>query len=152
MSADRAPAPSSPSSPSTADLVNQATGQITALVRDEIALAKLEMGTKAKQAGVAGAMLGSSLILARCGLILAWILLLVALANVWPLWLAVAVPMLGAFALAGLLAGIGKRRLARAVPPVPAETSASVQTDLRLVQESAHEGRQPHRALDRKSR
>lgn len=138
MSADRA---ATPSAMSAAELVNQAAGQISALVRDELALAKLEMETKARQAGVAGALLGASLVLARCGLTLAWALLVVALANVWPLWLAVAVPMAGAFAAAGALALAGKRRLGRAVPPVPTEAAESVLTDLRVVQESTHEGR-----------
>jgi uncharacterized membrane protein len=39
------------------------------------------------------------------------VLLVVVLANVWPLWLAVLVPMAGAFLVAGVLAMLGKRRL-----------------------------------------
>jgi hypothetical protein len=122
-------------------LVTEAAGQISALVRDELALARSEMQAKARQAGVAGAMLGTSLVLARCGLVLVWVLLVVALANVWPLWLAVAVPMAGAFALAAVLALAGKRRLGRAVPPVPTEATDSVRTDLQVVRQAAHEGR-----------
>lgn len=138
MSTDRSTASSQPSA---ADLVTEAAGQISALVRDELALARSEMQAKARQAGVAGAMLGTSLVLARCGLVLVWVLLVVALANVWPLWLAVAVPMAGAFALAAVLALAGKRRLGRAVPPVPTEATDSVRTDLQVVRQAAHEGR-----------
>jgi uncharacterized membrane protein YqjE len=131
----------SPSHTSTAGLVNDAAAQVSRLVHDEIALAKLEMQTKAKRLGVAGGLLATALLLARIGLFLAWVLVVVALANVWPLWLSVAVPMAGAFLVAGVLALIGRRRLATATPPVPTEASESVRRDLRLAQDAIHEGR-----------
>lgn len=131
----------SPAHASTAGLVGEATTQISRLVHDELALAKLEMRTKAKSMGVAGALLASAVVLARIGLLLAWALLVVALANVWPLWLAVAVPMVGAFVVAGLLALVGKQRLAKATPPVPVEVSESIRTDLHVAQDAVHEGR-----------
>lgn len=126
---------------STADLVSDAAAQISRLVRDELALAKLEMQEKAKQMGVAGGMFGAALVLARIGFVLAWVLLVVALANVWPLWLAVLVPMAGAFVIAGVLALVGKSRLKSAPVPVPTEASRSIRADLRTVQEAIHEGR-----------
>ena len=126
---------------STARLVNDAATQVSRLVHDEIALAKLEMRSKAKKGGVAGALLASALLLAAAGLVLAWVLLIVALANVWPLWLAVIVPMGGAFVVAGLLALVGKRHLAAASPPMPTETTKSVRADLQLAQSAVHEGR-----------
>ncbi|ACU75397.1 protein of unknown function DUF1469 [Catenulispora acidiphila DSM 44928] len=127
---------------STAELVNDATAQMSRLVHDELALAKLEMQIKAKRLGTAGALLASALLLARIGLVLAWTLVVVALANVWPLWLAVAVPMAGAFLVAGVLALVGKKRLAKGVPPVPTEAAESVREDLRRAQDAFHEGRQ----------
>jgi hypothetical protein len=69
------------------------------------------------------------------------VLLVVVLANVWPLWLAVLVPMAGAFLVAGVLAMLGKRRLKAATPPAPTEASLSVRTDLRTAQEAIYEGR-----------
>lgn len=126
---------------STADLMSDAAAQISRLVHDELALAKLEMQTKAKQAGLAGGLLGAALVLARIGFVLAWVLLIVALANVWPWWLAVFVPMIGAFAVAGVLALVGRSRLKAATPPVPTEATQSVQTDLRTAQETIQEGR-----------
>jgi peptidoglycan/LPS O-acetylase OafA/YrhL len=127
---------------STPNLMGDAVAQVSRLVHDEIALAKLEMQAKAKGVGVAGGMLATALVMARIGLVLAWVLLVVALANVWPLWLAVLVPMAGAFLVAGVLALLGKRRLKAATPPAPTEASQSVRTDLRSVQEAIHEGRQ----------
>jgi hypothetical protein len=61
---------------------------------------------------------------------------------VWPLWLAVFVPMVAAFAVAGLLALLGKARLKRAVPPVPTQATDSVATDLRAARDALHDGRQ----------
>jgi uncharacterized membrane protein YqjE len=130
----------SPAQPSTAELMNDAAAQISRLVHDEITLAKLEMQTKAKQMGFAAGLMASAMLLARIGLLLAWALVVVALANVWPLWLAVAVPMAGAFVLAGGAALLGRRRLAAATPPVPTEASESVRMDLRLAQDAVHEG------------
>lgn len=126
---------------STADLMSDAAAQISRLVHDELALAKLEMQTKAKQMGLAGGLLGAALVLARVGFVLAWVLLIVALANVWPWWLAVLVPMIGAFVVAGVLALVGRSRLKAASAPVPTEASQSVRTDLRTAQEAIHEGR-----------
>jgi membrane protein implicated in regulation of membrane protease activity len=136
------PTPSTPTAhTSTSDLMSDAAAQVSRLVHDEIALAKLEMQTKAKQMGVAGGLLGAALVLARIGFVLAWVLLVVALANVWPLWLAVAVPMAGAFVVAGVLALLGRRGLKAGTPPVPTEASQSVRTDLRSAQEAIQEGR-----------
>jgi hypothetical protein len=132
----------SPPHASTASLVNEAAGQISTLVHDELTLAKLEMQTKAKQMGLGSALLGGALLLSRVGLLLGWALLVVALANVWPLWLAVFVPMVAAFAVAGLLALLGKARLKRAVPPVPTQATDSVATDLRAARDALHDGRQ----------
>lgn len=135
-------APTPTAHTATSNLMSDAAAQVSRLVHDEIALAKLEMQTKAKGAGVAGGMLAGALVMARTGLVLAWVLLVVALANVWPLWLSVLVPMAGAFLVAGVLALLGKRRLKTATPPAPTEASQSVRTDLRSAQEAIHEGRQ----------
>lgn len=45
MSTERVTTPSTMSPPSTAESVNQTAGEISALVLDEIAPAKLEMGS-----------------------------------------------------------------------------------------------------------
>lgn len=126
---------------STAELMDRAAAQLSSLVHDEISLAKTEMAAKARTMGGAGALLGTALLMVRCGLVLAWVLLVVGLATVWPLWLAVAVPMGGALVLAAVLAELGKRRLAQAAPPAPTQTVASVTADLRTVRDAAQEGR-----------
>jgi hypothetical protein len=51
--------------------MSDAAAQVSRLVHDEIALAKLEMQAKAKGVGVAGGMLAAALMMARIGLVLA---------------------------------------------------------------------------------
>lgn len=64
--------PSTPTAhTSTSNLMSDAAAQVSRLVHDEIALAKLEMQAKAKGVGVAGGMLAAALMMARIGLVLA---------------------------------------------------------------------------------
>lgn len=119
-----------PSSASTADLVRQASEQISRLVRDELALARAEMTAKGKQAGLGAGLLsgGGALALYGLGALLAAAAL--GLDVVLPAWLAaliVAVVLLGS---AGVLALLGRTRVAKAVPPVPQEAAHSVRADI----------------------
>jgi hypothetical protein len=45
------------------------------------------------------------------------------------------------FIAAGVAALIGRRQLAAATPPVPSDTIASVEADVRAVKSAVHEGR-----------
>jgi hypothetical protein len=80
---------------STAERVSQAAAQVSTLVRDELALAKLELAEKGKRAGVAGGLFGGAAVLAAYGMGLLLTLAVVLLDVVWPLWLAVLVVMAG---------------------------------------------------------
>src|SRR4051794_31913998 len=88
----------------TPDLVSQATAQVSTLVRDELALAKLELAEKGKRAGLGGGLLGGAAVLALYGLGLLLTLAVVLLDLAWPLWLAVLVVMVVAFLAAGVAA------------------------------------------------
>ncbi len=126
---------------STGDLVQLAAAQISTLVRDELALAKSELVTKGKRAGIGGGLLGGAALLAVYGIGLTLALLVVGLAAVWPLWLAVLVVTLVVFAAAGIAALIGKRQLSAATPPVPSEAAASLAADIQTVKDAVAEGR-----------
>ncbi|MEV6851127.1 phage holin family protein [Actinoplanes sp. NPDC051411] len=126
---------------STADLVNQAAGQVSTLVRDELALAKLELAEKGKRAGLGGGLFGGAAVLGLYGLGLLLAVAVAALDLVWPLWLAALVVMVVVFAAAGIAALMGRRKLKAAAPPVPAETIANVGADVRTVKTSVREGR-----------
>ncbi len=129
-------------SASTADLISQASQQISTLVRDELALAKAELAEKGKRAGMGGGLLGGAGVLSLYGLGLLIALAVVALAIVWPAWLAVLVVTVVVFAVAALAALVGRRQLQRAVPPVPAEAAAGFAADVEALKSAMKEGRQ----------
>jgi uncharacterized membrane protein YqjE len=125
----------------TADLISQASQQISTLVRDELALAKVELAEKGKRAGVGGGLLGGAGLFALYGFGLLIALAVVALDLVWPAWLAVLVVMVVVFAIAGLAALIGRGQLQRAVPPKPEQAVASLTADVDTVKAAVKEGR-----------
>jgi uncharacterized membrane protein YqjE len=126
---------------STADLVSQATAQVSTLVRDELALAKAELAEKGKRAGLGGGLFGGAAVLALYGLGLLITLAVVLLHLVWPLWLAVPVVMVVVFAAAAVAALIGKQQLKSATPPVPSDAIAGVEADVQTVKTAGRDGR-----------
>jgi uncharacterized membrane protein YqjE len=128
-------------SSSTADLVSQAAAQISTLVRDELALAKLELTEKGKRAGVGGGLVGGAAVLGWFGLALLVTLAVVLLDLAWPLWLAVLVVMVVVFAAAAVAALLGRQKLKDAAPALPSDAVAGVQADIRTVKNAAQKGR-----------
>jgi hypothetical protein len=131
----------SPSAASTSELVSQAAAQISTLVRDELALAKLELTEKGKRAGIGGGLFGGAAALGLYGLGLLLALAVVLLDLAWPLWLALLVVLIVVLAAAGVAAVLGKQKLKAAVPPVPSDAVASTQADVRTVKNAVREGR-----------
>jgi uncharacterized membrane protein YqjE len=135
--------PGSPASDaSTADLVARASAQLSELVRDELALARMELVEKGRRAGLGGGLIGVAAVLGMYGLGLAVTLAVVALALVWPLWLAVLVVLLVVVVAAVGAALAGVRQLRRSAPPVPTEAMAGVAEDIETVTTAVREGRQ----------
>jgi uncharacterized membrane protein YqjE len=132
---------SPPPAASASDLVSQAAAQISTLVRDELALAKLELAEKGKRAGIGGGLFGGAAMLAAYGLGLLLTLAVVLLDLAWPLWLAVLVVLVVVFAAAGVAALLGKQKLKAATPPVPSAAVASAQADVQTVKNAVREGR-----------
>ena len=122
---------------STGELVKQLSEQVSSLVREEVKLAQLEMTRKGKQAGVGAGMLGGGGLIALYGLgcLIACAVLAISLALA--AWLAALIVGLVLLAVAGAAALAGKRRLQKAVPPVPAETVDSVKADVEQIKERA---------------
>ena len=132
---------SPPSTASTPDLVNQAAAQISTLVRDELALAKLELAEKGKRAGIGGGLFGGAAVLGLYGLGLLLTLAVVLLDMAMPLWLAILIVMVVVLAAAGIAALLGKQKLKAAAPPVPSDAVASAQADVQTVKNAVKEGR-----------
>jgi uncharacterized membrane protein YqjE len=121
---------------STSELVQTASEQITTLVRDEIALAKAELTEKAKHAGIGVGLFGGSGVLALYGVGTLIATLIIVLDLMMPLWLAALIVTVVLFAVAGILALLGKKQVTRAVPPEPEAAIESVKADVDEVKQA----------------
>jgi uncharacterized membrane protein YqjE len=129
---------------STAELVSQAAGQVSTLVRSELALAKAELMEKGRKLGAGAGMLAAAGLfgLLAFGLVIA---LIVAVLDIdWPLWLAVLVPLLVLGLLTLTLAGLGIRRL-RAGASAP-QAAGRVRDDIQSMKQAIRDGRANHHA------
>jgi uncharacterized membrane protein YqjE len=127
-----------PHDPSAAELVKQVSEQTQRLIRQELALARLEISEKVKHAGIgAGMLAGAALTALFAGGTLVAMLVLV-LATAVDGWLAALIVAAGLLAIAGLLAALGRSQLVRAVPPAPEEAIENVKADIEEVRTHAH--------------
>jgi hypothetical protein len=120
---------------SAGDLVRQLSEQVSVLVRDELKLAQLEMRRKGKQAGLGIGMLGGSGVIAlyAAGCLLACAV--IAVSGAVAAWLAALIVGAALLAAAAAVAMLGKRRLQKAVPPVPEDAAEGVKADFEAVKE-----------------
>jgi hypothetical protein len=125
----------------TADLVRQLSDQVSTLVRDELALARIEMVEKGKRAGTGAGLLGGAGVLALYGLGGLFVTAGAALALVLPAWAAALIVTVALFAAAGVAALIGKGQVSRALPPEPEAAMASGKRDVDAVKAAIREGR-----------
>lgn len=127
--------------PSIGELVSTLSEKMSTLIRSEIALAKAEVAEKAKHAGLGLGLFGGAAVLAfwGTGLLIATIVL--GIAEGLPAWLAALIVTVLVFAVAALLAVVGKKQLDRGTPPVPQKAQASIKADVEAVKQGlAKEG------------
>jgi uncharacterized membrane protein YqjE len=124
--------------PTTGELVKRLSEQVSTLVRDELKLAQLEMTRKGKQAGIGVGMFGAGGLIALYGVgcLLAGAIL--GISRVLQPWLAALVVGAALLLVSGVAALIGKSRLKKAAPLVPAQATESVQADVKEIRERAH--------------
>jgi uncharacterized membrane protein YqjE len=124
--------------PSAAELVKQVSEQTQRLIRQELALARLEITDKAKHAGIGAGMLAAAGAVAffALGTLIAMLVLL--LATALEAWLAALVVTVALLAVAAIIAVAGKGQLQRATPPAPEQTIESVKADVEEVRAHAH--------------
>ncbi len=121
---------------SAADLIKQVSEQTQKLVRQEIALARLEIRDKAKHAGKAAGLFGGAAFAALFGaatLVAALVLVLATAMDAWLAALLVAVVLLAAAAVMGLG---GKKQIEQATPAAPEQAVESVHADIEEVKRS----------------
>jgi membrane protein len=125
-----------------AELVRELSEQTSRLARQEVELAKAELTTKAKRAGLGAGMFGGAGLVglyALGALIAAAILGLSTAVAAWLAALIVAVVLGGA---AGALALRGKTEVQQATPPVPEQATESVKEDVQWAKNRAQTGSQ----------
>ncbi|SDD18383.1 phage holin family protein [Glycomyces harbinensis] len=110
-------------------IVGDLTSEVAHLARIEAQLAAREMADKAKQGAVGGGMFAVAGAFAMYGGAAFALAAGIALALVWPAWLAALVMGVVLLAVAGIFALTGRAKLRAALPPVPGETMDRVHED-----------------------
>jgi Flp pilus assembly protein TadB len=121
---------------SAAELIKQVSEQTSKLVRQEIALARLEIREKIKHFEIGAGLLGAAAFAALFGaatLVAALVLVLATAMEAWLAALVVAFVLLGG---AGIMALSGKRQIAEATPPAPEQAVENVHADIEEVKRS----------------
>jgi uncharacterized membrane protein YqjE len=110
---------------STSELVTRLTQQSTELIRSELRLAQAEMTEKAKHAGVGAGLFGGAATL------------ILVLATFLAPWLAALIVTVVLFAIAGIVALMGKKQISEATPAAPKHTIENVKQDVDTIKGGA---------------
>jgi uncharacterized membrane protein YqjE len=126
---------------STAELLKQLSDQTTTLVKQELDLAKAELGEKGKRAGIGAGMFGGAGVAGLFALAALTTCIIVALDSAMELWLAALIVAVVYAAVAGVLALQGRNKVQEATPPVPEQAQESIKEDLEWAKTRAKSGR-----------
>jgi uncharacterized membrane protein YqjE len=126
------------SEPSTSELVTRLTQQSTELIRNELRLAQAEMTEKAKHAGVGAGLFGGAGLVALYGVGTLIATIILALALLIPAWLSALIVTVVLFAIAGVVALMGKKQVSQATPAAPKHTIESVKQDVDTIKGGGH--------------
>ena len=122
---------------STPQLLQRLSEQTKSLVGQELNLAKLELGAKAKSAGAGAGVLAGAAVLGYFAVMVLLAAAVLGLAHAVPDW-AAALIVAGVLLLIAVILGLlGKSRLTKALPPAPAQTIESTKADLAAVKAAA---------------
>ena len=125
----------------TAELLKEFSDQATALLRKEIALAKVEVAEKGKKAAVGAGMFGGTGVFGFYAFGALTASAILALATAVAAWLAALIVAVVYGAIAGVLALRGKAQMQRATPPLPEQAVDSTKEDLEWVKTRAKSAR-----------
>ena len=126
-------APGAEPDPTLGALVNQLSTQVPELIRSEIRLAQAEMTEKGKRAGLGIGMFSGAGLLAFFGLACVIATAILGLAHALPDWLAALIVGVVLFAVAGILALLGKKQVEQATPLAPEMAVEGVKEDIATV-------------------
>lgn len=114
-------------------LVHRLSEQIPELVRSELRLAQVELTQKGKAAGIGVGLLSAAGLLAFFGAATLIATAVIALDLALPTWLAALIVAVVLLAVAGIVALLGKRKVAAATPAAPERAIAGVKADVATV-------------------
>jgi len=134
---ETSPAEPREAEPSVAELVAQLAEQSSRLLRNELQLAIAEMQQKAKRAGLGAGMFGAAGIVALFGGGALVTTAILALALALPAWLSALIVTAVLFAIAGVVALVGRRQVAQATPAAPVESVERVKRDVETLKKGA---------------
>lgn len=141
-------APEQSTKKSLGSLLGSLPELISRLIRGEIQLAKTELVTKLKEAGVgAGLLVGAALF----GFFLLAVLItagVLGLATVVAPWLAALIVAAVLLVITGVLALLGVKALKKGVPPVPQQAVDSVKADVAALKGTSTKGTSTKGASD----
>jgi hypothetical protein len=123
------------------ELLRELSDQTATLVRQEIELAKAEVGQKGKTVGLGAGMFGGAGLFGLYALGALTACAILALSTGMAGWLAALIVAVAYAAIAGALALTGRGKVRAGMPPVPEQTTESVKEDVQWTKERAKAGR-----------
>ena len=123
------------------ELLKELSNQTSALVRQELELAKAEMAQKGKQAGLGVGMFGGAGLFGLLALLALTACLIAALATGMAVWLAALIVAVAYAAIGGVLALAARRKTQEATPPAPEQAIESTKEDVQWAKTRARSGR-----------
>ena len=123
---------------STGELVKQLSEQVSALVRDELKMARLEVVRKGEFAGFGIGLYGASGLVALYAIGCLLAAAIIAIAGEIRPWLAALIIGLVLLAVSAVAALMGRSRMGRATPPMPEQAVEGTKADVGEVKERMH--------------
>ncbi|MEU4360130.1 phage holin family protein [Streptomyces virginiae] len=120
------------------DLVSRASQQISALVREEMRLARAEMTQKGKRFGMGGGLFGGAGLIGFLAAQASAAAVIAALALLLPVWASALITAALLAAVAAAMAAAGRRQVAEAGTPAPQQAIDSVKADVTEIKEATH--------------
>jgi uncharacterized membrane protein YqjE len=115
---------------SVGDLVHALTQQTSALVRQEMRLAQVELQEKGKRMGMGAGMFGGAGLVALYGVGALIAAAIIGLGTLLEPWIAAVIVGVALLAVAGILALTGKKQVDRGTPPLPEQAIESTKRDV----------------------
>ncbi len=123
------------------ELVKQLSEQTSHLVRAEVELAKAELSEKGKKAGMGAGMFGGAGLFGVFGFAALTATFIAALDLAMATWLAALIVAVVYFAIAGIAALMGKKKVDQATPLAPRQAIDTTKADVEVAKARVKEAR-----------